>query len=230
MCHHSLPSLLTPIREKKYLTPLILTVMTFIWCLYNILDYSAVFAFSQQTNHDCQPERKNWACAIQGLYPLNFSNYPIQWLGTFVALYPVFTVSGNYILIAITLRNNLRQLFLGVGPFRADSDYPRLYKHQLLLWSAVASVPAFLVGFATRQAKVLVNITGAYAGLFIMLVFPAMFVLKGRKIAQEREELRSTWNCHQSPFQHPVWAYIILVLATLLFFYTLVNDIYSLAT
>src|SRR3989338_5557718 len=139
MCHHSLPSLLTPIKQKRHLTTLIFGVMSFIWCLYNILDYSAIFAFSQQTNYNCTPQAKSWACAIQGLYPLNFSNYPVRWLGTFVALYPVFTVSGNYILIAITLRNNLMQLFIDVGPFHEGSSWPRLYRHQRLFWSAIAA-------------------------------------------------------------------------------------------
>lgn len=230
MCHHSLPSLLTPIRQKQYLTPLIFCVMSFVWCLYNVLDYSAIFAFSQQTNLDCSKSTTNWACNLQGLYPLNFANYPIHWIGVILALYPVFTVSGNYVLIAITLRNNLQQLFMDTGPFSADSKYQCLYKHQRLLWASVASMPAFLVAFATRQASLLVSITGSYAGLFIMLFFPAMLVLKGRKIIAQHPQLSQTWNCHQSPFQNRYWAYFVLVLATSLFLYTLGNDIYSLST
>lgn len=230
MCHHSLPSLLTPIREKRYLTSLVFGVMSFIFLLYNVLDYSAIFAFNDQSNGSCTPEKKSWACAIQGLYPLNFVNYPVRAVGIFVALYPVFTVSGNYVLIAITLRNNLQQLCSGIGVFAEGSKYPRLHKYQRHLWSAVSSVPPFAIAFITREASLLVNITGAYAGLFIMLIFPAILVLKGREIVANHPDLSDTWNRHQSPFLHRSWAYFILVLAAVLFFYTLADDIYKLAT
>jgi hypothetical protein len=47
------------------------------------------------------------ACTIQQLITLNYASYDIRPIAIFLTLFPVFTLSSNFPLIAITLRNNL---------------------------------------------------------------------------------------------------------------------------
>ena len=56
MCHHSLPSLITPINKKKNLYSLILMDHTLILCFYFLLAFTGIFAFRE----------------INDLYTLNF--------------------------------------------------------------------------------------------------------------------------------------------------------------
>ena len=56
MCHHSLPSLITPINKKKNLYSLILMDYTLILCFYFLLAFTGIFAFRE----------------INDLYTLNF--------------------------------------------------------------------------------------------------------------------------------------------------------------
>ncbi len=56
MCHHSLPSLITPISQKKRLYPLILGDYVIIMCFYFLLAFTGIFAFRE----------------LNDLYTLNF--------------------------------------------------------------------------------------------------------------------------------------------------------------
>ena len=137
MCHHSLPSLgkswiycikfwcsviyqlfsykihilsivscflVTPIRKKKHLFGLVFMDYFCILVFYFLLAFTAIFAFDE----------------LNDLYTLNFQpnpGEPIYKLVVhyFLSLFPVFTLSTSFPIIAITLRNNLKALFLTEG-------------------------------------------------------------------------------------------------------------------
>jgi amino acid permease len=278
MCTHSLSSLLTPVKQKQHLTAIMFSSMTTILMLYLLMDFSAVFAFADEPNEVCE-SGSDWACQLQTPYTLNFVHYPVQALGTFLALYPVFTLSTNYVIIAVTLRNNLRQFFhFGVfadgdeddagepadkaivdsDAFTDDSEedersesryllgamaekqrrrsssaasWPRLYAHQDKLWASLAAIPPFFIGLFTQQVDILVNITGTYAGLFIIFVIPALLAIMSRRfVAKHHPLLSRSWNRHRSPFEHISWQIGLLILSALSLIYIIVEDIISLAT
>ncbi|CAG2183401.1 unnamed protein product, partial [Oppiella nova] len=111
MCHHSLPSLVTPISNKSRIFVLILTDYIMILCFYCLLSFTGIFAF----NH------------LEDIYTLNFQIEkcytpsddnpvkPVPFLDYFLPLFPVFTLSTNFPIIAITLQNNLKTLFSSCG-------------------------------------------------------------------------------------------------------------------
>lgn len=120
----SLPSLLTPVKDKRHLNMLMGVDFITIYGVYILLCTSALFAFGENPNPHCSPY-PSAACVIQSLYTLNFSSYSIQqhWftpcflyytdirpIAIFLTLFPVFTLSTNFPLISITLRNNLMVL------------------------------------------------------------------------------------------------------------------------
>ena len=99
---------------------------------------------------------------ISDLYTLNFQPDPdepwyLKVVHYFLSLFPVFTLSTNFPIIAITLRNNLKALFLTEG---------RMYSWctRQVVFPLLALVPPIGVAFATNSLEFLVGITGSYAG------------------------------------------------------------------
>ena len=88
MCHHryffifttlshyflSLPSIVTPIDNKKNLTRLMAADFSSVYVAYALLCTSALFAYGGITNPTCD-SHPGPACAIQSLYTLNFRSF-----------------------------------------------------------------------------------------------------------------------------------------------------------
>ncbi|XP_046584785.1 LOW QUALITY PROTEIN: transmembrane protein 104-like [Haliotis rubra] len=191
MCHHSLPSLITPIKDKSKLFKVLAADYVLILAFYALLSFTGIYTFK----------------SIKDLYTLNFlpdecgnnSVTSVQFFQYFLALFPVFTLSTNFPIIAITLRNNLQTLFL-----KPDKDYSKCVRN---LFPFLAVIPPTIVAMVTNEVEILVGITGSYAGAGIQYVVPALLVYFARKdpIVKEHQ------NYHRSPFSHVGW--IILILA-----------------
>jgi len=105
MCHHSVPQIATSIRNKLTIHRLFALDYLLILFFYIMVCFTAAFTFAD----------------IQDLYTLNFgpemaatTRNPITKcvvVQYFLALFPVFTLSTSFPIIAITLRNNLKTLF-----------------------------------------------------------------------------------------------------------------------
>jgi len=205
MCHHSLPGLLSPVKDKKHLNRLMLGDFITIYIVYGGLCASALFAFGTVTNPTC-PNYPGNPCQIQQLFTLNFSSYDVKPIAYFLSLYPVFTLTTNFPLIAITLRNNIILLVPVL------KNRPQLKQ---IIFALIATLPPIAVAFATEDVGFLVSITGSYAGLGIMFVMPALLVLfSRRKIAKLERDLGMTLkNPHKSFFAHTAWVVAILVIS-----------------
>ena len=213
MCHHSLPALVTPISNKSRLFHLFALDYFLIASFYLLLALTGVFAFDN----------------IFDLYTLNFqpnrcdsSAAPtqIEFLQYFLALFPVFTLSTSFPIIAITLRNNLKSLFLKEG---------RRYGIFLerLLFPVLAILPPSLVGLATHDVELLVGITGSYAGSGIQYIIPATLVYYARK---EAGNVIGTGvkNQHASPFRGTAWVVLVVLWAIACIVLVTVNHILAL--
>ncbi|KJH46922.1 hypothetical protein DICVIV_07002 [Dictyocaulus viviparus] len=99
MCHHSLPSLITPMSSKSGVFAKLSCVYLLIIAFYFTLSLTGSFAFAQ----------------IQDVYTLNFLHDDLTSAFYFIcdhflALFPVFTLTTNYPIVGITLVNNMRVL------------------------------------------------------------------------------------------------------------------------
>lgn len=206
MCHHSLPSLITPIRDKSRLLPSLAGNYSLILVFYLVLSFTAVFAISD----------------IQDLYTLNFRPHgtepvttivPIQY---FLALFPVFTLSTSFPIISITLRNNLTAM---MTPRQGHLPWyvPKVICPLLVL------IPPVAVAIGTNKVEVLVGITGSYAGAGIQYVIPAVLVLLARR------DLLAVGGgyLHRSPFSHQAWVIVTLIWACICVTFVTVNYIIS---
>uniref|UniRef100_A0A915BT58 Amino acid transporter transmembrane domain-containing protein n=1 Tax=Parascaris univalens TaxID=6257 RepID=A0A915BT58_PARUN len=101
MCHHSLPSLITPMKTKKHLMFFLLLVYLCVLLFYVALSTTGAFAFADTYD----------------VYSLNFLHSPYfqtifyKICDYFLALFPVFTITTNYPIVGCTLVNNLLVAF-----------------------------------------------------------------------------------------------------------------------
>jgi len=136
---------------------------------------------------------------------LTFADYPIEFKGlsvfsTFLGLFPVFTLTANFPLIAITLRNNLMQLI----KYGEQTEFQFTRR---IMFSFLAAGPPILIAFIVQDLSLLVQITGSYAGLAIMFILPALFVIFGRRRLNALGISDS--NPYESPFSNFVWQIIV---------------------
>lgn len=204
MCQHSLPSLLTPVSSKRRLTRLVLLDYVLILAFYGLLSFTAIFCFRGDSLLD--------------MYTLNFARCDVVGVAAvrfFLGLFPVFTISTNFPIIAVTLRNNWKTLF-----HREGGTYPWVVAR--VVFPAITLMPPVLVAFCTHDLESLVGITGAYAGTGIQYVVPAFLVYHCRKDTQLAFG-HGTLNKHRSPFRHTFWVGFVLLWAFSCFVFVTAN-------
>ena len=190
MCHHSLPSLITPISKKQHVNWLIFSDFLLVLMFYTLLAFTGIFAFTE----------------LNDLYTLNFQPvvgepWYLSIVHYFLSLFPVFTLSTNFPIITITLRNNLKALFLTEG--RRYSWYTRN-----CLFPLLALIPPVGVAFTTSSIEFLVGITGSYAGAGIQYVVPAFLVYYSRKTTKGAIGVAAV-NHHESWFRSTFWVIFV---------------------
>ncbi|CAM4927251.1 unnamed protein product [Rotaria socialis] len=198
MCHHSIPSIISPIRSKNKLSYLFAYDYICITLFYLLLSLTAVFTFAK----------------FEDLYTLNFRpttrcnqsavNVP-KVLAYYIALFPVFTLSSSFPIIGITLRNNLETVL------KSCLNVQR--KQRAVLVVCVLLIPC-TVSILTENINFLVGFTGSYAGVAVQYVIPALLVYNARRQAQLK--LRGPINFpNQSFFQNRYWVFCVLLWAWL---------------
>ncbi|XP_023171215.2 transmembrane protein 104 homolog [Drosophila hydei] len=202
MCHHSLPSLVAPIKTKSMIAKILSYDYILICTFYIVLAISGVFAFEH----------------IEDLYTLNFLPYRDTTDGFmssffigidyFLSLFPVFTLSTSYPLIAITLKNNLQTLFLDMSRYNSYSIFIRG------LFPLLAVLLPFCVTYFTENLSTLVAFTGSYAGVGIQYVIPVCLVYFSRVTCSELLG-NGIINQFQSPFQSNIWLALVLTWSVL---------------
>ncbi|XP_060620711.2 transmembrane protein 104 isoform X1 [Anolis sagrei] len=204
MCQHSLPSLITPISKKKHVNKLVLLDYVLILGFYSLLSFTAIYCFQNGT--------------LMDMYTLNFTNCDIVnnvFIRYFLGLFPVFTISTNFPIIAVTLRNNWKTLF-----HREGETYPWIVDR--LVFPVITLIPPLLVAFCTHDLEKLVGITGAYAGNGIQYIIPACLAYCSRK--DSRLVFGSgTLNKHLSPFRHTFWIGFVLLWGLFCFLFVTAN-------
>lgn len=148
-------------------------------------------------------------------------------------------------MITITLRNNLMGLITWKSPefiFAIETHHAEDVIHPTLrriLFTFLALIPSFGIAFVTNNVDILVSVTGGFAGLAIMFVFPAAFVFFARRcelslifsfspaerqtvagVVTPREiginifprklQIRLIYR-YRSPFASQAWVYLIFV-------------------
>lgn len=202
MCHHSLPSLLTPIRDKEKTVYSTIRLDYIIICFFYIfLALTGIFAFEH----------------VEDLFTLNFipeknsttdNNLRVNLeiaVDYFLTLFPVFTLSANFPIVAITLKNNLHFLFLSVTQYETSSAFVHS-----ILFPLLVIIPPFIITFYTEDLTSLVAFTGSYAGTGIQYLIPISLVYYSRRTCRELLG-NGVINKFQSPFRNTLWLLFVLL-------------------
>lgn len=202
MCQHSIPSLITPMKDKSRVTQLFVADFAIVMVFYALLSFTAIFAFSETELDD--------------LYTLNFWGNSGAFTGYFLALFPVFTLSTNFPIISITLRDNLKNLF-----YREGRPYPWVVD-RIVFPLATITLP-IIVAFITQNLEILVGVTGSYAGAGVQYIIPACLAYYGRKHLKEVTGYYD--NKHRSPFGRRLWIMFVIGWAVVCIAFVTANHI-----
>lgn len=194
MCHHSLPALVAPFVEKQHVVKQLALDYILICSFYIVLALTGIFAFKD----------------LYDLYTLNFvpdspseTTIFMQVIMYFLRLFPVFTLSTNFPIIAITLRKNLEYLLWDENV--TDISHIILKK---LTFPIIAVVPPVLIALSTHNLSSLVKVTGSYAGACIQYFIPAFLVLNARRYC--KQHIGETRNKFTSPFKSIMWVIFVI--------------------
>ena len=206
MCHHSLPGIITPTKTKKYIYPLMGIDFMLILILYYVITVTGVFAIS--------PDE------MQALHSLNFFCPGLEIVllvaGVYLALFPVFSLSSNFPIIVVTLRDNLKSLVKVILSKIKGHEVTLPPQVERLVFPLLALLPPTIISFATQQDSLLVSITGSFPGVGVQYLIPVSLAFMAKyKIRQ----IRSYNNPHKSPFSHIIfkglivlWSFISVIL------------------
>lgn len=190
MCQHSIPGLIQPISNKMRLKNLIAFDYILITMFYLLLAVTAIFAFKK----------------VEALYSLNFwlevcnkdSSSVLLGLDYYLTLFPVFTLSTSFPIIAITLKNNLKNMFLS----SQGTDTSLLIT---LMFSFVTILVPLALALIVSDLQTLVGVVGSYAGAGVQYLIPCVLVMAARSQAKN-------FACHNpyiSPFGQNIWVYAV---------------------
>ncbi|CAI8024648.1 Transmembrane protein 104 [Geodia barretti] len=196
MCQHSLPGMITPMKTKKNLLWMIFSDFALILFAYLLLTLTGAFRFSN----------------LEDIYTLNFFNSSATrvtlrvFLGYYLALFPVFTLSTNFPIISITLRENLKALFrVLLKKWRGDGEFHFVVSR--IVFPLLAIIPPILIAFATRNVEALVSVTGSFPGVGVQYIIPLTLAIAGRNVIMK--EFSTYDNKHKSKFSNvPVFIFV----------------------
>jgi hypothetical protein len=142
MAHHSIPQMVTPILNKSSVHFVYLADIILVLVFYLLLSFTAIFAVGH----------------LMDLYTLNFeptisadnavTNVVV--LQYILILYPVFTLSASYPVVGISLRNNIRALFMIRRP--EDKKFP--WTVEKIVFPVLALVVPTAVALGTNNISV----------------------------------------------------------------------------
>ncbi|XP_065899907.1 transmembrane protein 104-like isoform X2 [Dysidea avara] len=205
MCQHSLPGMITPMKSKKYVYPMLAADYGLILLFYLVMCYTAVYRFGGK---------------LEDIYTLNFIHDTDVWspLSYYLALFPVFTLSTNFPIISVTLRENLKVLGRKLVK---GKEYPFVVDR--IVFPLLAVIPPIAIAYGTTNVEILVSLTGSFPGVGVQYVIPVALAYFARR--KFYKQFHSYKNKHKSPISFVFVFVAILVWAAASIIMIIVDDI-----
>ena len=196
MCQHSLPGLINPMKSKKNVMILIAAEFMLSLTMYHLVAFTGAYRFPLKELHDL------YTINFFTLSTLSTGETALTVIGYYLVLFPVFTLSTNFPVVSITLRENLKGLARFIAR-RWIKDKPFPWLIDRVLFPIVAIAPPIVIAFATENVEFLVSITGSFPGIGVQYVIPATLAFAGRYVIKRK--FGKYDNAHKSPFGHVVF-------------------------
>ena len=212
MCQHSIPGIITPMKSKRWLYHIMAADFILVLSLYYLLSYTGAFWLGKDIN------------SLHSLdYFIPWNLYPasskiLKLCGYYLALFPVFTLSTSFPIIAITLRENLKSLVRTLLILmKRDVTYPFLVDR--IVFPLFVVIPPIGIAFGTQNIDILVSVTGSYPGVCVQYLVPVALAFAGMRAIKKK--YGKYQNQYRSPFRHwiffvvlTIWSGICIVLVT----------------
>ena len=205
----SVPTLIMPLKEKRYAKEMLLVDYTLALGFYLVNSIVSVFAFDD----------------LQDLYSENFISLDIpNGCKYFIGLFPAMVLCTSFPIIAVVLRNNLKALF---RQLLGRTAFPFLIDR--IAFPLVCLIFALVVAMITDDVTSLMRVTGGISGGFIEFFFPALIVFFARKRV---EEIKNEQKGFQVPifvksyFQSVLYVYAVFAWTAICLIMTIIGFFY----
>jgi len=201
--HHSIPGISKPQRDKSKLQSIYAGVMTTTCVLYSILGVVLVLWYGSDIKETCT---LNWTSYDAGYDP---KPWWVKMLAGVIILFPPIDLVSAYPLNAITLGNNMYQIFIP-----KENQTP---KKKLVFRLAAACIP--LIGSSlVRSLSTVLRYAGSI-GILIAFTYPCLLEITSRKqLSQQYGPTAIKTPYSQFWFSNIKVVYFHLVLSIVLFF------------
>jgi len=205
--HHSLSGIVYPLRPQSQIKKSFLIsygLQTFSTILHCAL---ALLAFGDRTN-----ECNKFPCEIRDIFNLTYLSLPV--VGPLVQFFPALAIAV-FPVITITLRNNIMQI-IGISSqtvffimllLNNIKEKPSFGKR--FLWTMILTIPIYLIAITKISVQQIINITGGFCCLYLLLYLPSLLAYFGRKNYKIlREEKNLPPNVHEPRLKSNFWIYM----------------------
>ncbi|RWS30770.1 transmembrane protein 104-like protein [Leptotrombidium deliense] len=208
VCQQALPSIIVPIRNKKYLFRYGFATFSSILLFYLLICFTAIFAFRHLSDvYTSTFSGRSCGVRVDTKFP------QVALFQILIPLYPVFTLSANFTINLVTLNNNLNTLFAWSSYSSQSSQFIRKVFVPL-----IALIPPVVIALSTSNFVLLAGIVGNYTGISMQLLIPSILLLSARKrlntICENDEYSRQQLNArnkYKLSFTFNVLVYFVLI-------------------
>ncbi|KAH9404936.1 hypothetical protein TYRP_000770 [Tyrophagus putrescentiae] len=194
MAHHSVPSILTAVREKRRLFGGLQLVYLLVVGCYLLISLTGAFALPTSrtsTRSTLPPMSETSGGNVSAVTTTTRKTPPPPHrpsLPSSCPSIPVFTMFGNYTMIALTLISNLKVVVGGaVWPcsrISTSSEEEEEGIFSRIAFLLVAMLPPLAIALFTDNVAWLMGFVGSYAGGLIQYLFPCLLVYASRRKVQ----------------------------------------------
>eukprot|EP01124_Arcella_intermedia_P020436 TRINITY_DN27910_c0_g1_i1.p1 TRINITY_DN27910_c0_g1~~TRINITY_DN27910_c0_g1_i1.p1 ORF type:complete len:509 (+),score=33.35 TRINITY_DN27910_c0_g1_i1:36-1529(+) len=193
--HFTIPDLVRPVEKKKFLPHMTTAALIVASSFYILVGILCSRFFKSNTE---SLATLNWQTytGLEGGWGGDLNARPwwavvVQFI---VMLFPIFDMLSVFPLVAVTLGENLCQMFPGGNIFaviRPGKPFSRSVERDIRISHTVcrlfSSVPPIILAFALKGLSDIFDFTGLFA-FFLQLIVPCLLQLKSRSICE------NTWG------------------------------------
>ena len=215
MMHHSCPGLAQPVRQKSTLRKMFFTAYLCTFVFYTLVGVLAALYFGPGTN---QLVTLNWRTySGLGFNPPSLSARPLYSviISYFIIMFPVLDILSAFPLNVVTLGNNI---FYGLPDRWTNAGRSRPIK---IICRLSAGIPPLILASVFRSLTTIISFAGSL-GFFLAFIFPGL--LQIFSIRRTKQMFNGSWSTPFTwHFSHPIYAYVVVVLASIGFVFMIVD-------
>ncbi|KRX01663.1 hypothetical protein PPERSA_03747 [Pseudocohnilembus persalinus] len=197
--HHSIPSMLTPVRPEKKIKNVYQSAFAISFGVFTIMPILAVLAFGDDLVSETG---------------LKFFNYDFQQsepLVFYISSFYMFLNITAFPVLTITTRNNLMKLIV---PMQVPEQSHEITRYTLLFTILIVT-PIFLIAYSVQNIQIVLDLIGGIFGVILITLIPSLLIIKGRKQLKQKN-IDNSLNMHKTP-NTLVYLPLIIFMLSLLF-------------